>query len=68
MMCISAPPFISLFSAPFLTNEFKGRPKYELVDVKAMMKKKISETDFHDRTHFVLDVDNELKTVNQPSQ
>ncbi|MCP9259527.1 hypothetical protein DINM_002467 [Dirofilaria immitis] len=41
-----------------------GKPKYDPVDIKAMMKKKIGETDFHDRTHFVLDVDNELKTTN----
>ncbi|KAK6101578.1 hypothetical protein QQG55_5140 [Brugia pahangi] len=41
-----------------------GKPKYDPVDVKAMTKKKIGETDFHDRTHFVLDVDNELKIMN----
>uniref|UniRef100_A0A915PX73 RING-type domain-containing protein n=1 Tax=Setaria digitata TaxID=48799 RepID=A0A915PX73_9BILA len=48
----------------YIRTTVAGKPKYEPVDVKAMTKKKIAETDFHDRTHFVLDIDNELKTTN----
>uniref|UniRef100_A0A0R3RHN0 RING-type domain-containing protein n=1 Tax=Elaeophora elaphi TaxID=1147741 RepID=A0A0R3RHN0_9BILA len=48
----------------YIRTAIAGKPKYDPVDVRAMTKKKIGETDFHDRTHFVLDVDNELKTMN----
>lgn len=47
----------------YIRTSVPGKSKYEPVDIKTMAKKKIGETDFHDRTHFVLDVDNELKTT-----
>ncbi|CAG9536723.1 unnamed protein product [Cercopithifilaria johnstoni] len=51
----------------YIRTTISGKPKYDPIDVKAMTKKKISETDFHDRTHFVLDVDNELEAMNLAS-
>ncbi|OZC09695.1 hypothetical protein X798_03389 [Onchocerca flexuosa] len=52
----------------YIRTTVAGKPKYDPIDVKAMTKKKISDTDFHDRSHFVLDVDNELKIANSANK
>ncbi|VDN08067.1 unnamed protein product [Thelazia callipaeda] len=59
---------LALYTFNYTSQDMLRKPKYESVDVKALTRKKIGETDFHDRTHFVLDADNEMKTISPTSE
>uniref|UniRef100_A0A915AGC8 RING-type domain-containing protein n=1 Tax=Parascaris univalens TaxID=6257 RepID=A0A915AGC8_PARUN len=45
----------------FIKTTTGGKPKYDAFDVKALSKKKICDAEIHEGTHFVLDVDSEIK-------